>query len=134
MNNNQWVFLISISIFLILSQSFSCLAQDKNKELIGNFTIMHIDTSQVLEFYNFIKVVEETSNDTLNVLVNISKPNLIDTLFHGFKYQMQLRKMSKIKVEKNRFIKLYENKFYANDKLIFENKDNTYLLLSIKEL
>jgi hypothetical protein len=113
--------------------NITCCAQNPTTELDKNLKILHIDTISIKTYCAYIRVNNEFSNDTLNVLVekqgNI--PEKIDTLKLGGIYKMELQKISKLKIKEGEYIRLFENKFYVDDKLIFEDKDNTYLLLSI---
>lgn len=99
-------------------------------------TTLIIDTIRISEFYFYLKVIEEIHSDTLNVLIEPQNQLFIniDSLKIGYKYNMHLKKMAKIKLEGNKLLRLLNNKFYVDDKLIFEHKDNTYLLKSIRLL
>lgn len=131
MKNNINMILKIIYLFFIILLSQSSTAQNNDK-LNGIYTVIHIDTAQIMEQYNYIKVIDEKNCDTLNVLVKPEDSVLIDTLIKGSNYQLELQKMTSIKTKDNHFIRLNKISFYKNDDLIFKSKNNTYRLLTIK--
>lgn len=133
MRNERIVFLISYTVMIFYWLNISCCAQIPTTKSDKNFKILLIDTSSIMTYSAYIRVINEFNNDTLNVLVEKQGhiPEKIDTLRPGGIYKMELQKISKLQIKDGEYIRLFKNKFYVDDKLIFEDNDNTYLLISI---
>lgn len=110
----------------------SCNSQNSNVD--NFFNVVVLDTDTISKYYYYIKVRNEQNNDTLNIFIenNNSMPVKLDTLKLGGSYRMIIKKLSKLRVDDDKFIRLFNNKFYVDDKLLFEHKNNSYLLLSVK--